>query len=178
MAPSRREFLGTAALAPAAAAARTMTAAPAQGDAPPAFHALFNGRDFTGWRPMANDDHTWSVKDGVIVCSGHPNGLLRTDRQYENFVVQLDWMHIEPGGNSGFYIWADSPPDTGRLPKALEIQVLELDWVTLNTRPGNLPPPMAYVHGELIPVSGFQFVPDTARGQRSMSIENRAKGRG
>ena len=42
-------------------------------DAPPAFRPLFNGRDFTGWRPMANDDHTWSVRDGVIVCTGHPN---------------------------------------------------------------------------------------------------------
>jgi hypothetical protein len=180
---SRRAFLGeSAALAslvgaiPGGASARSLVR---QADTPlPSFRSLFNGRDLAGWRPMVNDDHTWTVRDGTIVCSGHPNGLLRSDRQYENFIAHLEWMHIEPGGNSGFYIWADSPPVDGRLPKAIEIQILELDWVGLNTRPGNPPPPIAYVHGELIPVAGFRFVADTPRGTRSMSIENRAKGRG
>jgi hypothetical protein len=180
---SRRAFLeASAAITAAAVGYRTTSAEATQGQASgvalPSFRDLFNGRDFTGWRPMANDDHTWSVRDGMIVCSGHPNGILRSDRQYENFVAQLDWMHMEPGGNSGFYIWTDSPPDDGKLPKAIEIQILELDWVKLNTKEGSPPPPIAYVHGELIPVNGFKFVADTPRGNRSMSIENRAKGRG
>lgn len=178
---SRREFLGqSVAIAALTAVPAVSAQTGAQPDALslPAFTPLFNGRDLSGWKPMANDDRTWSVRNNTIVCSGRPNGLLRSDRQYENFIVQLDWMHAEPGGNSGFYIWVDSPPDTGRLPKGLEIQILELDWVTRNTREGTPPPPIAYVHGELIPVTGFQFVADTPRGNRSMSIENRAKGRG
>jgi hypothetical protein len=182
--PSRREFLGASA---AVAAAVTGSTSPASGWTPrqgggagelSGFRPLFNGRDFTGWMPMEGDAGTWSVRDGMIICSGHPNGLMRSDRQYENFVVQLEWMHIEPGGNSGFYIWTDSPPAGGGLPKGIEVQILELDWVKLNTREGSPPPPIAYVHGELIPVNGMKFVPDTPRGVRSMSIENRAKGRG
>lgn len=187
-APSRRDFLeasGAVTLAVAGGGTASAAAAvpqsgrsPAIADDVPAFRDMFNGRDFTGWRPMANDDHTWSVRDGMIICSGRPNGLLRSEKQYENFIVQLDWRHMEPGGNSGFYIWTDSPPSDGKLPKGLEIQILELDWVKLNTREGSPPPPIAYVHGELIPVNGFKFVADTPRGNRSMSVENRAKGRG
>ena len=182
--PSRRNFLEASAAVAAAVTgyppAASAQAARQGGGATDlsGFRPLFNGRDFTGWMPMDGDAKTWSVRDGMIICSGHPNGLMRSDRQYENFIVQLEWMHIEPGGNSGFYIWTDSPPAGGRLPKGIEIQILELDWVKLNTREGSPPPPIAYVHGELIPVNGMKFVPDTPRGVRSMSIENRAKGRG
>src|SRR6266545_1246670 len=58
-----------------------------------------------------------------------------------------------------------------------EVQMLELDWPKLNTRDGRVPP-VAYVHGELFGVGGVKTVPDNPRGERSMSIENRAKGRG
>ena len=51
------------------------------------------------------------------------------------------------------------------------------DWPKLNTRDGRVPP-IAYVHGELFGVGGVKTVPDNPRGERSMSIENRAKGRG
>ena len=181
---SRREFFGaTAAIAGAvaghSAAVSGQAAGPATGaTALQGFRPLFNGRDLTGWRPMVGDAATWTVRDGIIICSGHPNGLIRSDRQYENFVLELEWMHMEAGGNSGFYVWTDSPPTDGKLPKGVEVQILELDWVKLNAREGSPPPPIAYVHGELIPVNGMKFVPDTARGVRSMSLENRAKGRG
>jgi hypothetical protein len=181
---SRRDFLGASAAAAAAVAGYNPAASaqtPRQGGAAPGlggFRPLFNGRDFTGWMPMEGDAKTWTVRDGIIVCSGHPNGLMRSDRQYENFIVELEWMHIEPGGNSGFYMWTDSPPAGGRLPKGIEVQILELDWVKLNAREGSPPPPIAYVNGELIPVNGMKFVPDTPRGVRAMAIENRAKGRG
>ncbi len=178
---SRRRFLqnsvavGTAAAAcgrpsMAWAAQAAATAADATG-----FRPLFDGRDLAGWVPSTPS--TWTVRDGTIICSGHPDGLLRSDRQYENFVLQVDWRHMEPGGNSGLYVWSDPPAISGRWPKGVEIQILELDWVKLQTRDGNVPP-IAYVHGELIPVGGLTFVPDTPRGPRSMSVENRAKGRG
>ena len=92
------------------------------------------------------------MRDGVLICSGHPNTILRTDRHYENFVVQFDWMHLEPGGNSGFYVWTNAELSPRGLPKGVEIQILDLDWVRLNTREGQPPPPIAYVHGEFIPV--------------------------
>ena len=60
---------------------------------------------------------------------------MRTDRQYENFVLQVDWMHIEPGGNSGLYVWT-AAPKPGR--RGIEIQILDLDWVRLQTKEGSL----------------------------------------
>ena len=55
--------------------------------------------------------------------------------------------------------------------------MLELDWPNLNKRDG-VTPPVAYVHGELFGVGKTKTVPDNPRGERSMSIENRCKGRG
>jgi hypothetical protein len=55
--------------------------------------------------------------------------------------------------------------------------MLELDWVNLNLRDGQKPP-IAYVHGELFGVQGVKTTPDNPRGERSKSIENRAKGKG
>jgi hypothetical protein len=59
----------------------------------------------------------------------------------------------------------------------VEVQMLELEWPRLNARDGVLPP-VAYVHGELFGVGGVKVVPDNPRGERSMSIENRARGKG
>lgn len=144
----------------------------------PEFRDLFNGKDLTGWVNVNTDKTTWSVKDGELICSGHPIGVMRTDKQYENFVLHIEWKHIEPGGNSGVFAWSNAKPEEkSRLPNGVEIQMLELDWVNLNKRNGELPP-VAYVHGELFGVGGVETVPDNPRNSRSKSIENRCKGRG
>ncbi len=142
------------------------------------FVDLFNGRDLTGWVNVNTEKDTWSVKDGKLICSGHPIGVMRSEKQYENFVLHIEWMHTEPGGNSGVFIWSDANPNPkSRLPNGVEVQMLELDWPKLNTRDGKVPP-SAYVHGELFGVGGVKTVPDNPRGERSMSIEERALGRG
>ena len=144
----------------------------------PEFRDLFNGKDLTGWVNVNTDDDTWSVRDGVLVCSGHPIGVMRSDRQYENFILHIEWKHTEPGGNSGVFAWSNAvPAERNRLPNGVEIQMLELDWVSLHTRDGKKPP-VAYVHGEVWGVGGVKTVPDNPRGPRSKSIENRCKGRG
>jgi hypothetical protein len=103
---------------------------------------------------------------------------MRTDRQYENFILHIEWKHIEPGGNSGVFVWSDAKPqEKSRLPNGVEVQMLELDWVNLNKVKGETPP-IAYVHGELFGVGGVETVPDNPRGPRSKSIENRCKPRG
>ena len=55
-------------------------------------------------------------------------------------------------------------PFGNRLPKGLEIQMPELDWVKLHTRNGKVPP-IAYVHGELFGAGGLKAVPDNPAGQ-------------
>ena len=144
----------------------------------PQFVDLFNGKDLTGWVNVNTSPDTWSIRDGLLVCSGRPIGVMRSEKQYENFVLHVEWMHMEPGGNSGVFLWSNAQPrDSNRLPDGVEVQMLELDWVKLNEREGKAPP-IAYVHGELFGVGGVQIEPDNPRGERSKSVENRCLGRG
>ena len=130
------------------------------------------------WINVNTDPSTWSVKKDELKCSGLPIGVMRSEKQYENFVLHVEWKHVEPGGNSGVFVWSNAVPDeTGRLPNGVEVQMLELDWVKLNVRDGVVPP-IAYVHGELFGVGGVETTPDNPRGTRSRSIENLCKGRG
>jgi len=48
----------------------------------PVFHDLFNGKDLAGWVNVNTAPDTWKVENGMLVCSGHPIGVMRTDRQY------------------------------------------------------------------------------------------------
>jgi len=144
----------------------------------PQFQDLFNGKDFAGWINVNTAPDTWKYRDGLLVCSGRPIGVLCSEKQYENFVLHIEWRHMEAGGNSGIFVWSSARPDPGsRLPDGVEVQMLELDWVNQNVRNG-VKPPIAYVHGELFGVGGVKTVPDNPRGERSKSIENRAKGKG
>ncbi len=91
------------------------------------FKPLFNGKDLTGWVDVNTSEDTWKVEDGVLICSGKPIGVMRSDRQYENFIMEIEWMHMEPGGNSGVFIWSEGTPfKDSRLAKGMEVQMLEL----------------------------------------------------
>jgi hypothetical protein len=152
---------------------------PADAAEVPQFRDLFNGRDLTGWVDVNTSPETWSVRDGMLICSGQPIGVMRSDRQYENFILHVEWRHMEAGGNSGVFLWSEGTVPEGKdLPAGVEVQMLELQWPFLNPdRDGN-PRPLAYVHGELFGANGVTTVPDNPRGTRSMSIENRCKGQG
>ncbi|CAN5170150.1 hypothetical protein BH23BAC1_BH23BAC1_23060 [soil metagenome] len=130
------------------------------------------------WINVNTHDTTWSVKGDELICYGNPIGVVRSEKHYENFILHVEWKHMEPGGNSGIFVWSGAVPgEKDRLPDGVEVQMLELDWVNLNKRDG-VTPPIAYVHGELFGVGGVKTIPDNPRGTRSKSIENRAKGRG
>jgi hypothetical protein len=146
---------------------------------PGAFRPLFNGKDLAGWVDVNTSPDTWSVRDGLLVCKGKPIGVMRSDRQYENFILHIEWRHMEPGGNSGVFLWCDAvPQERTRLPKGMEVQMLELEWPFLNREKDGTPRPLAYVHGELFGAGGMETVPDNPRGRRSMSWENRCLPRG
>ena len=143
------------------------------------FRSLFNGKDLSGWINVNTADDTWSVRNDMLVCSGHPIGVMRTEKQYENFILHIEWRHMEAGGNSGVFVWSEGTvPEGRRLPKGIEVQMLELDWVNLHKRKDGTLPPIAYVHGEVFGAGGLKTVPDNPRGSRSKSIENRCKGKG
>jgi len=160
-------------LAPLAVAERAQAPNPL-----PQFVDMFNGKDLAGWVNINTAEDTWKVRDGMVICSGRPIGVMCSEKQYENFILHIEWMHMEAGGNSGVFVWSNARPDERtRLPNGVEVQMLELQWPDLNIRNG-VRPPDAYVHGELFGVGGVKTTPDNPRGDRSMSIENRAKGKG
>lgn len=130
------------------------------------------------WYQVNTPPETWRIEKDELICEGQPIGVMRSEKQYENFVLHVEWKHMEPGGNSGMFVWSSARPDEkSRLPDGVEVQMLDLEWVKLNTR-DDWEPPIAYVHGELFGVGGVETIPDNPRGTRSKSIENRCKPRG
>lgn len=129
------------------------------------------------WYNVNTEKDTWYFEGQELVCKGLPIGVIRSEKQYENFIMHIEWKHMELGGNSGTFVWSGAVPGEQRLPDGVEVQMLELDWVNQNKKDGVLPP-IAYVHGELFGVGGVTTVPDNPRGTRSKSIENRCLGRG
>ncbi len=149
-----------------------------RGQSVPAFRDLFNGKDLSGWVNVNTAPDTWKVKDGILICSGHPIGVMRSEKQYENFILHIEWKHLEPGGNSGVFLWsAARPGEKNRLPDGLEVQMLELEYPEMHKKDG-VPLSLGYVHGDLFGVGGVKVIPDNPRGPRSSSLENRALGRG
>jgi len=152
----------------------------AQTNTPPAgFRDLFNGKDLAGWVDVNTSKDTWAVRDGLLVCSGKPIGVMRSEKQYENFILHIEWRHMQAGGNSGVFIWSEGTvPEGRRLPKGMEVQMLELQWPVLNPDKDGKPRPQGYVSGELFGANGLKTTPDNPRGNRSQSIEMRCKGQG
>ncbi len=145
------------------------------------FEQVISGKKLKGkpvqWFQVNTEDDTWKLNKDILQNSGHPIGVIRSEKEYENFIMHIEWRHMEAGGNSGTFIWSNAIPGKSRLPNGIEVQMLELDWVNQNIKDG-VKPPIAYVHGEVFGVGGVEIVPDNPRGARSKSIENRCKGKG
>jgi hypothetical protein len=81
---------------------------------------LFNGHDLTGWKPV--EKASFRAENGELVASGNGAGWLRTEQEYQDFDLRLDFV-ITHGGNSGVFIHA---PDYGRSSRlGFEIQILD-----------------------------------------------------
>lgn len=128
------------------------------------------------WYQVNTDDDTWKLEGDILKSTGLPIGVIRSEKEYENFIMHVEWSHQEAGGNSGVFVWSDAEPKKNRLPDGVEVQMLDLEWVKLNTRDG-VEPPIAYVHGELFGVGAVEITPENPRGKRSKSRENRVLGK-
>lgn len=128
------------------------------------------------WIQVNTQPETWKVDGNILKCTGLPIGVIRSEKEYENFIMHIEWSHQEAGGNSGTFVWSKAQPGDNRLPDGVEVQMLDLEWVKLNTRDGK-EPPVAYVHGELFGVGGVEITPENPRGKRSKSRENRVLGK-
>ncbi|MHC4434039.1 MAG: 3-keto-disaccharide hydrolase [Planctomycetota bacterium] len=90
------------------------------------FEPLFNDRNLEGWVNVNCAPETWTVRDGMIVCTGIPTGVLRTERQYENYVLELEWRHMKKRGNAGLFIHSDPVTAVGQpFTRSIEIQIMD-----------------------------------------------------
>lgn len=132
------------------------------------FVSLFNGKDLAGWTPVNVAPSTFTMKDGIVVSTGIPTGTLRTERMYENFVIELDWRHMKPGGNAGLFVWADPITHLGvPFSRGVEVQVLD----------GHETPNYTS-HGDIFPIWGARMIPNRphpAGWDRSLPSEKRCK---
>ncbi|MEI6712521.1 MAG: DUF1080 domain-containing protein [Verrucomicrobiota bacterium] len=96
---------------------------------------LFDGTTFNGWvsclasleksviKPGENiwtlagaeasahrleSQKTWMIKDGILSCSGSPNGFLRTEKAYANYKLTVEWRFTKPG-NTGVLVHLNEP---------------------------------------------------------------------
>ena len=74
--------------------------------------SLFNGRDLTGWKQL-NGKAKYSVSNGEIIgttVSGEPNSFLATDKNYKNFILELEFK-LDAEMNSGIQFRSESKTD-------------------------------------------------------------------
>jgi hypothetical protein len=124
------------------------------------FTALFNGKNLDGWVNVNCAPETWTVRDNKIICSGIPTGVLRTTKPYENFILELEWLHLKAGGNAGLFIHSDALTAPGKpFTRSIECQIMD----------GN--------HGDMFAIHGATLTPDNPEpkqgGMRSYPKENR-----
>ena len=69
----------------------------------PGYTALFNGVDLDGWHIMNKGQ--FSARKGVIYLN-KGGGWLRSDKQYKDFELRLDFRFIDKGADSGIFVRA------------------------------------------------------------------------
>lgn len=131
------------------------------------FKPAFNGKDLSGWVAVNTAPSTWKVENGMLICSGKPIGELRTERMYQNFIMELEWRHLVPRGNAGVFVWADDITARGvPFHRGIEVQVLENAYG--NTRSHT-------THGDIFPIHGARMTPVNGRGgSRAFPTEERS----
>src|ERR1700758_746604 len=106
------------------------------------FYSLFDGKDLSGFGFMLGNNckprpegcgqneagTTFAVKNGMVFCSGKPQGYMYTKRKYLNFTLRLEYCFVpypklrDDGdffGNSGYLLFIT---ENQVWPKMIEIQ--------------------------------------------------------
>jgi len=85
------------------------------------YKLLFDGKSLAGWKSLGRTE-AWGVEDGAIGRVAAGAGMLASDAEFENFVLQVDYK-VNPRVNSGIFVrWSDlkDPVNTG-----IEVQVYD-----------------------------------------------------
>lgn len=147
--------------------ALAVTVAPAE-ETEAGFQPLFNGKNLDGWVVVNTAPSTWTVSDGMVICTGKPIGELRTAKMYQNYILELEWRHMKPRGNAGVFVWADDITARGvPFHRGIEVQVLENEYGNSQSHT---------THGDIFPIHGATMTPINGRGgSRAFPTESRSK---
>ena len=148
-----------------------------------------------GWRALGEEDFvnvncdpdTWKWTDGLAQCTGNPVGVIRLKDPVTNCELVAEWRHLQPGGNSGIFLWATEASinqlaeGKGRLPHGIEVQVLDLGYTEAYIRDHKKPADWFTCHGDVFPVGPVKmtpFPPVAPDGMRSFPSKDLSKGVG
>jgi hypothetical protein len=174
-------------------AAGIMTVSVAGSDSPA--RSFVDGTE-PGWRALQAEDFapvnsaadTWAWREDGLHCTGQPLSVLRTTREFGNFELMVEWMHLKPAGNSGVFIWTTTESierlrKTGEpgLPDGIEIQILDHGYTEhyKSRNPGRAADWFT-THGDVfaVRVKLTPFPPTSPNGSRSFPRKHLSRGAG
>lgn len=93
--------------------------------------SLFNGTDLSGWHadvPAMDTDKVvtspFIVRNGLLVSIGKPAGHLITDKEYQNYYLEVEYRFASTPGNCGVLVYASKPRALyGMFPQSIEVQM-------------------------------------------------------
>jgi hypothetical protein len=99
--------------------------------AQPLTENLFNGHDLKGWHadvPAMDKDSTlktpFIIRNGLLVSLGTPGGHLITDKEYENYSLDVEYRFSSVPGNCGVLVFASTPRALyDMFPQSIEVQM-------------------------------------------------------
>jgi hypothetical protein len=100
----------------------------------PKREVLFNGKNLDGWvfftaepaEGVTIDEPTFSVQNGALHISGKPNGYIRTEKKYTDYVLYLEWRWTEGRADSGIF---NRLQDGDKVwPTGIQMQMRERDF--------------------------------------------------
>jgi hypothetical protein len=158
----------------------------------PALRKAFLDGQGPGWRALTLDDFehvncdpdTWSMREGMIHCTGRPIGVVRSKEMFTNLELVAEWRHYESGGNSGIFLWASEQALQNLAPNKLppggiEVQILDLGYGEQYEKKTGKKADWFTSHGDIFPVGTSTmkpFPPVSPNGQRSFPRKQLSKG--
>lgn len=86
------------------------------------FSPLIRGEELEGWVIQEGRSGSWKRQGDEIGCVSAGGGWLRTEKEYSDFILKLEYR-LQPGGNSGIGIRC--PPSGNPTFTGIEIQLLD-----------------------------------------------------
>lgn len=93
---------------------------------------LFDGKSLDGWYmdvPDLEKDSSlripFIVRNGLLVSLGTPNGHLLTEKEYENYRLEVEYRFAGEPGNCGVLVHASGSRNLYKMfPKSIEVQMM------------------------------------------------------